>query len=283
MKYNIVVGYVKEILSQYDTKLTLRQTFYRLVANYGLVNKRGSYNTLSKQLVKARKQEDIPIDSIIDRSRNIIPSGDDDDGKPEDYFKRIKGWLHNDCAKQYSLSMWKPQDHRIEVWVEKDALSEVIGQITKRFNVLTAPSRGYSSFSYILDATKRFPDKENVVLLFTDHDPSGIDMERDLQKRLDEDSSFPITVKRLGLTYDQVQKYDLSPNRTKKTDTRSKSYEKLYGNDCWELDALPPDVLQKLVEDNIRKYIDVYKWNNQLKAIEKGRKKVQKLIDEFLG
>jgi len=286
VNYQDTITNVKQILSEYDYALTLRQIFYRLVSDYGLPNNKTSYTGLSKQLVKARENQDIPADAIEDRSRGIIKSDDDDDGTPEDYYNQMLNYLKNDFADLYSMSMWETQDYYIEVWVEKDALSQVISRISRKYKVLTAPSRGYSSFSYIYDTVRRFKQngngKKRLVLHFSDHDPSGLDMTRDLQLRL-QNYGANAEVKRIALTYDQVKKYNLSPNPTKFADPRSKNYVKAYGNECWELDALPPDVLQQLVEDNIQKYIDQGKWDEREKEIEDNQNKIQEQVDKLFS
>lgn len=283
MKYQDTVSNVKQIISEYGYALTLRQIFYRLVSDYGLRNNKTTYTGLSKQLVKAREQGDIQVNAIEDRSRGIISSNDVDSGDPlqflEDQIDELK-----EIASSYSMSMWEPQDYYIEVWVEKDALSQVISRISRKYCVLTAPSRGYSSFSYIYDAVKRFQregyGKKGLVLHFSDHDPSGLDMTRDLQSRL-RSYGADVEVKRIGLTYEQVQQYKLSPNPTKNADPRSKEYVEQYGNECWELDALPPDVLQQLVEDNIQEYIDQDKWDEREQEIEDNQELIQDKVDEF--
>lgn len=72
MKYKDVVSYVNDILSEYELNLTLRQIFYRLVANYNYPNTNSKYNQLSKQLVKARMKGDVDETRIEDRSRQFI-------------------------------------------------------------------------------------------------------------------------------------------------------------------------------------------------------------------
>ena len=283
MKSADIVEATRKILSEYGYALTLRQIFYRLVSNYGLSNTGATYRYLSRILVNARENGIIPVNSIIDRSRSIIPSYDNDDGDPDDYFD-LEIESIEDMALSYSMSMWDNQDYYIEVWVEKDALSQVVSRVARDFKVVVAPSRGYSSFSYLYDAVKRFKsvdsEKNRLVLHFGDHDPSGIDMSRDLEERLN-NYGANIELVRVALTYDQVKQYKLSPNPTKTADPRSNGYISMFGSECWELDALPPNVLQKLVSDSIQSYIDKDKWEAKEDEIEDNRQIIQDKVDEF--
>lgn len=275
MRYDETVKHVAEVMEQYTIALTLRQIYYRLVAKYGLPNTRSNYNSLSKILVKARELDEIDETKIEDRTRTTI-GGDFGYFNPKDFVERQINELLN-SPELYSRRLWENQENYIEVWVEKDALSKVISAITNKYNVLTAPSKGYGSYSYLKEATQRFPDKPVTVLHFSDHDPSGIDMTRDLRTRLIKYSNRQdIVVKRIALTHEQVQERSLPPNPTKTADPRSQMYIKQYGGECWELDAIEPDELQEIVQTEVEKFIHRKTWNKTLKLIKEERKKLRK-------
>jgi RNA polymerase-binding transcription factor DksA len=65
-----------------------------------------------------------------------------------------------------------------------------------------------------------------------------------------------VNVQKIALTSEQVAFYNPPPNPTKVTDTRSSGYIAKHGNECWEVDALPPDVLHALVERAILHNLD---------------------------
>ena len=92
--------------------------------------------------------------------------------------------------------------------------------------------------------------KPAIILHFADHDPSGIDMSRDLRDRLGN-----VEVRRVALTFEQVQHYNLIPNPAKMADTRANGYVSQYGSQCWELDAIPPDELVRLCGDAVASLI----------------------------
>lgn len=85
------------------------------------------------------------------------------------------------------------------------------------------------------------------VLYLGDHDPSGIDMTRDVKERLEMFSRCPVTVHRLALNMPQIERYNPPPNPAKMTDSRATDYVKKFGATSWELDALEPSLLARLV------------------------------------
>jgi len=280
MEYGKIVELVNKILSQYTMPLTLRQVFYRLVADYNYPNTKPAYTQLSKQLVEARERGDIDETRIEDRSREFLGGDQGFDGLEEFLDYQINEFLSS--PKYYCRKMWTEQPKFVVVWVEKDALSKIISSVAERYNVITAPSRGYASYTYIKQAIEMFPiDKEIVILHFADHDPSGLDMTRDLQERFNDYYSGDVKVERVALTYSQVQKYHLSPNPTKTADPRATEYISRFGNQCWELDALDPNELQKLVLESIKRHIDAEKWNKTLEEERQERQELEKIFSEI--
>lgn len=280
MKYEKIVDYVNEILDQYSMPLTLRQIFYRLVASYEYPNKSSAYTQLSKQLVLARIREHIDESLIEDRSREFL-GGDHGFEDPQSYFyHQTSKFLSS--PKHYNRRMWTTQPEFVVVWVEKDALSRVFSKIAERFNVVTAPSRGYASYTYIIKAIEQLPaDKPTTILHFADHDPSGLDMTRDLHKRFNEYSGLEVKVERIALNHGQVETYHLSPNPTKTADPRASDYIAKFGNQCWELDAIEPSELESLVSKAITKHIDVAPWKKTFEQEKKERQKLETLFSSI--
>jgi len=282
MKYEATVAAVNQIIGQYSIPLTLRQIYYRLVAKGLIPNRRSAYNGLSAQLVKAREAGEVDERRINDRTRSIEDRAFD---TPNDFLDAI---IYT-TKSRFFRRFWTTQETYCEAWVEKDALSQVIAGAVEDMNTIVAPSRGYSSFSYIRDAVRRFrnnhEDAERVVVLhLTDHDPSGLDMTRDLQTRFNAYSARGqvIEVKRIALTFDQVQEYNLIPNPTKITDSRAAGYMDQYGDECWELDAIEPDELVRLVQEAVEGQVTDWDAWDELKDQEiKEREELRKLFEEL--
>ena len=271
MKYSLVVTYVNDILSQYTILLTLRQIFYRLVAGYEYPNTKSAYVQLSSQLVRARERGDVDASKFEDRSREFI-GGDYRFNNLEEFVTyQFETFLNS--PNSYATKLWTSQPEHVIVFVEKDALSQVVSNVADQtYNVTTCPSKGYASYTYINEALAMLPENKHITALhFADHDPSGLDMTRDLEERFSEYSALDITVERIALNYNQVQRYGLPPNPTKPADPRFEGYIAEYGNECWELDAIEPVELQRMVSAAIESHIDFDVWKQTWEQMQQER------------
>jgi len=290
MDYKTVVNESLAIFKQYNVAMTLRQLFYRLVSKHVFPNNLNSYKKLSKMLVTARERGEVPDRFLEDRTRTTI-GGDAGFESPEDFVKAYTDWFKSSWER-FSMPLWTNQPQRIEVWVEKDALSRLCSEVSEEFNVITCPSKGYSSYSYVKKAVRRMDDdygtKDVAILYFGDYDPSGVDIERDLGDRLERYGAVDVEVKRIALTLDQIREYNLPPFPAKSSDPRlAKFMADTGGTDAVELDALEPNVLQDLIREAIKDHIDTDAWSRRHNEIEaekeKLRKKFEGLRIEFEG
>jgi len=284
MRYKETISIVNEIISQYDIKLTVRQIYYRLISDpYVLFqNTKSRYTQFDKMLVVARERGEVDYTKIEDRTRKAL-GGDFGYNDPQEFLKSEIDYFKN-CWQDYKMEMWKNQEHKLEIWVEKDALANLINQVAEGFRVVVFPSRGYSSFTKVMECLSRlstYSDKKRVVLHLIDHDPSGLQMTQDLEKRLLAYGGDSIRIKCIGLNPEQIKRFKLRSNPVKKSDTRAKEYIKKFGSDCWELDALPPLELQKLVRESIKEYLDVDSWNDRVKEMKKGKNWLRKKTKEI--
>lgn len=252
---------VNSIIEEYDAegyKLTLRQLYYQLVSRDIIPNRVQEYAKLSTLLVKGRMGGEVDWEAIEDRIRvPYLPYWVID---VEDAIK--------DTIGHYRLDRQKGQGVYVELWVEKDALSGVLKRITRHYHINLMVNRGYSSCTAMHDAYKRFKfEEENGkdvhILYLGDHDPSGLDMIRDIRERLNEFGVHP-TVNPIGLTKAQIEEFNPPPNPAKITDPRAKWYIEKHGYTSWEVDALNPKVLHKLVEDNVEDLIDMDLFNERI-------------------
>jgi hypothetical protein len=118
------------------------------------------------------------------------------------------------------------------------------------------------------------------VLHLGDHDPSGVDMSRDIEDRL---SLFgaPVRFKRIALNMAQVEEHQPPPNPAKLTDSRSGPYVAEFGDESWELDALSPTVLAGLIEGEIRERLDGPAWLAAEATEQEGRDGLAKVADRY--
>lgn len=234
--------------------VTLRQLFYQFVSKELIANSPREYKRLGQIMSRGRLAGLIDWSHIVDRTRDV---------------RAILSWnspeeIVRSAASSYHLDRWRTQTFSPEVWIEKDALVGVFEPITEELDVPLFSCRGYTSQSELWVAAQRMIRSERagkipIVFHFGDHDPSGIDMTRDIKDRL-KVFGASVSVIRVALNMDQIKKYRLPPNPAKLTDSRSRDYLQMYGTESWELDALEPSVLAGLVRDNIEGIIDWDAW-----------------------
>lgn len=252
-----------EVIDDYRNqgyRLTLRQLYYQLVARDFIPNNLKSYKSLGELISKARLGGHIDWDDIVDRGR--VPT------QPPEW--EGPGHIIRSAARQYRLDRWANQDYYVEVWCEKEALASVLEPPSLDGHIRYLSNKGYSSSTAMYDGAQRLfqaiqQGKTPVVLYFGDHDPSGIDMSRDIRERLQLMTyGAEIEVRRLALNFPQVVQYNPPPNYAKTTDSRYQEYIDLFGVESWELDALEPQVLNALVESAIREYLDQDKYDERI-------------------
>lgn len=236
--------------------LTLRQLYYQFVARDLIPNTQRSYKNLGSIINRARMAGMLNWDYIVDRTRNVEINPHWVDASD----------IIQSSARQFKLDRWENQHYRVEVWIEKDALIGVIEGVCENLDVPYFSCRGYTSQSEMWGAAQRHLgyeaehdadgiSKDTVIIHLGDHDPSGIDMTRDIQERL-RTFGTATNVERIALNMNQVEQYDPPPNPTKLTDSRAQQYILNFGYDSWELDALEPVVLNDLVRDTVLLYRD---------------------------
>ena len=273
-----VIKKANEILENYATQgydLTLRQLYYQFVSRGLITNKDTEYKKLGSIINDARLAGLIDWDHITDRTRNLKSNPHWD--SPRDIVAA--------CAKQFQYDKWKGQDNYVEVWVEKDALVGVLEVACRPLDVAYFSCRGYTSQSEMWAASQRLLKKYQEgrkvhIIHLGDHDPSGVDMSRDVRERISNFMMHHVIVDwakenpkgsvesnedyleriredvpgevmelhRIALMMDQIREYNPPPNPAKITDSRANSYISEYGDESWELDALEPRVLTELIQ-----------------------------------
>ncbi len=253
-----IIAQANEIIDEYTEQgfeLTLRQLYYQFVARDLLANTQREYKRLGSIINNGRLAGRIDWDSLVDRTRNL---------------QSLAHWnstseIIDACANQYRIDKWETQDIRPEIWIEKDALTGVIAGTCEDFDVSYFSCRGYTSQSEMWGAAQRMIDRfdqndqPTLLIHLGDHDPSGLDMTRDITDRLDLFGAN-CEVKRIALNMDQIDEFNPPPNPAKLTDSRCAAYITKIGYDSWELDALEPMVLAELVKTTIQSVLDPKKW-----------------------
>jgi hypothetical protein len=274
----VVVDRANAIIDEYldqDFKLTLRQLFYQFVARDYIENTMRQYKTLGRIIRNARDGGLIDWDAIEDRTREVH----------NHVFWDNSAHRIRSAARFYREDLWANQCYRPEVWIEKDALLNVVEGICTEYRVPYFAHRGNNSQTLQYQAGKRFAEYLDqglipIVLHLADHDPNGVDMSRDNEKRLVLYTRAPVEVRRIALNMDQVRQYSPPPNFVKDGDTRTSGYRERFGTDqCWELDALSPAVIADLIRTEVEALIEPRTWRKAQASERRGRK----LLDAVAG
>lgn len=275
-----LIDLANKIIAEYQADgftLTLRQLYYQFVARDLLANKQTEYKRLGSVISDGRLAGLIDWNAIEDRTRNL--RGNQHWESPSEIMRG--------AAYSFKHEKWRNQPNRVEVWIEKDALVGVIEGPCRDLDIDYFACRGYSSQSEQYNAARRYhwyhEDNQQVTILHLgDHDPSGIDMTRDNQDRLDlMTRHFGLKVNRIALNIDQVEQYDPPPNPAKLTDTRASGYIAKYGGESWELDALEPRVIDRLIRDHVGALRDDNLWQEAVEAEEQEKTRLTAAYDNW--
>lgn len=268
-----LIAQVNAVTDEYRCKgydLTLRQVYYQLVAAGIIPNNERSYKNLGNLISDGRLAGLIDWDAIIDRTRNL---------------RKNSHWtspaqIISAVASQFAYDKWDGQENYVEVWVEKDALVGIVGQICGRLDIPYFSCRGYVSQSEMWSAAQRLSaystNRDIVIIHLGDHDPSGKDMSRDIVERLELFGVSP-EFRRIALNMDQIEQYNPPPNPTKLTDSRCQGYVNEFGYECWELDALKPEVIEELIREAVMDYCDLSLFDSVRAREAKEREMLRKV------
>lgn len=274
-----LINHAERIIEAYRQDgytLTLRQLYYQFVSEGLIENTERSYKNLGSTITKARLAGLISWRSIEDRGRTFNSVYVEED---------IQSLIDN-LPAMVAFDFWDNQPCYIEVWVEKEALGNVVSKACDKYRLPHMACKGYLSASEAWRAGMRFEEqiahgKKCVLFHLGDHDPSGLDMTRDNAQRLELFAGESVEVIRLALNMDQIDQYNPPPNPAKITDSRAKSYIDKYGKSSWELDALRPSIIEKLIQGHAEDFIDFDAWENKEKEENAAIESLRKLSVQF--
>lgn len=263
------------ILEEYGEqgyRLTLRQLYYQLVARAFIPNNVREYAKLSQTMVLGRMNGLTDWRMIEDRIRTPYLTYAVDS---------IKEALE-ETVGYYKRNRQEGQLTHIEIWTEKDAVSNILKRVSEYYHIKLMVNRGYSSCSAMYDASKRMLVSGNPakILYVGDYDPSGLDMLRDIRERLEEFGVEDFEVIPVALTMEQIKQYNPPPNPAKIKDPRAGWYLAEHGNQSWELDALSPEALEQIVRDAVIEQLDEAAFEEMLEQENVDKERLRKLIEE---
>jgi len=246
-----IIERARRIVDSYDTGVTLRQLFYRLVAELWFPNNVTSYKRLSDRTTRAREAGEFP--DLIDQGSRI---------------HRQAGWDNPDqllsaAAAQYRRDRTEHQDVSVYLGVEKHGMVEQLSEWFGELGLPVVPLGGYASHTFKQDVSYdvRAGGRPAVLLYAGDFDPSGEDIDRDFIAK----TGCWSKVVRVALSPEQILEHDLPEAMGKAADSRAAGFMARHGRLVQvELDALPPDVLQALFRDALAEFWDVSAYERSL-------------------
>ncbi len=276
-----LIEFMNTLIESYQDQgytLTVRQLYYQLVARDVIPNDLNSYKRTAAIINDAKLAGLIDWDEIEDRTRDFIVRS---------RWTSVSSILDS-CVRSFHMNMWQEQEYQVYVVVEKEALVGVLERTCNTYDVPLLAARGYPSSSVLYDFAQshiihKSMHKQHIIIHLGDHDPSGIDMTRDLTERLNLLCGGPVNlaVERIALNYDQIEELRPPKNPAKDTDSRFENYRKKFGSSSWELDALSPQFLNDLVESKINEFIDFDEWDLRKGEISSKKRQLQAISDGF--
>jgi len=272
-----ILRHAREITEEYEAdnlRLTLRQMYYQFVSRGLCPSGQIHYKRIGQTLTDARYDGRFPVGGLEDRGREYFAGDfyrwDTSCGRTQQHA--IGDWLRYIPSVVIGMDRWAAQDTYVTVLVEKEALAGVFEPTCNDLGVGWMACKGYPSVS-ALDALRkaalRAKDegwaRRAVVLYFGDHDPDGMEIPRSIERNIAklqdvadsaDGGTVPFEFRRLALNMAQIRQYDPPPFEAKVSSSRYQSYADEYGEDAWELDALEPRVLRRLVDEAVREYFD---------------------------
>jgi hypothetical protein len=240
---------------------SVRQTFYALTVRGIIPKTEAAYKrVVVRLLTRMRLAGEIPYGWLTDSSRWMR--------KPRTYSS-LSDMLER-TSEFYRRALWDSALANVEIWLEKEALSGVLYDVTSVYDVPLMVTRGYPSLTYLYEAAEalRQQSKPAYLYYFGDFDPSGVDISRHVEERLRQFASdAEINFVRVAVNQDQIASMRLPTRPTKKTDARAKNF----AAESVEVDAIDPNTLRSMVQAAIMRHIDAEEIA-RLEVIEKAER-----------
>lgn len=226
-------------------------------------NDLASYKALVELVTRARVESIIPMESIIDETRpqnnwDVFPN-------PGPFIRReFDGLFQN-----YSRDLQRSQPNHIEILCEKNTVTGIVRPVASDYCIPMTSGRGYCSLRPRHDMAERFrrSGKDRlIVLILSDFDPDGEEIAHSFVRSMRDDFGIEnVQGVQVALTAEQVRELKLPPSmEAKRGSANYKKFVAEHGTNAYELEALPPSTLQKLLRDAVDRALDLDAFNREL-------------------
>jgi hypothetical protein len=217
----LLVWRILQVVKGY-TRLTVRQLYYILLSRFRYPADRAFYKRMDRYLCKIRR------------------------ANPEVHMKFI------DPTRQFVIPLLPYP--RMEIWVEKDAVRNFIATLAAKYRLSIQVLRGFASLSMYRKALERARKRGATnVLYIGDFDPSGLLIETVAQEEMDHKTG--ISFHRLAITMEQIRRFKPPSRPVNMKDSRAKAYIEKYGDRVWDVEAIRPRTLYRLIELGLREAV----------------------------
>jgi len=289
---NDCMGILRELNDMYGS-ISIRFFYYRL-STIHLISENGAYKPFDRILSLARKLGYISWERFRDDSKPFYPAyiNTSLNTPPSQYIRNI---LAVCLRPPHAFDVWERQNTHVEVWIEKEAMVPIVKPIVEKWNVSLQPIRGYTSVTKAMEGVKRVESYLrkglNVRLIYLgDFDPSGWMITKNLEGYFASFQSgglFQLT--RLALNPEQVKSLPHDPLPLKKKDPNYRKFinefRELFNETTpygYELEAMDPEELRKLLDSAIESYITKPLDQNEIKKWLEEYDRLTNLITKHL-
>ena len=237
--------------------MTVRQVFYQTVVR-GLIHKtEHGYDRVAADLGAMRRNGELPYEWIVDNTRfEIRPTTFD---SPADAL--------DSAAENYLKSLWTNAGSCAQIWLEKDAISSIVSDVTWKYDVPLMVARGFSSLSFLHSAAQQLKEIDVPAYIYHlgDSDRYGKDAANSIEADLRGFApNTDITFERLAVTDKQIRQWRLPTRPPKRAGDPP----------AVEIDAISPDRLRTIVQRAIEHHLPA----NQFEKLKRAERKEQRTI-----
>lgn len=251
-------------------------------------NDKSSYRKLVELLTRARLEGYISWNALADETRPVTTWLVHQD--PQSFMREEI----SDFLKGYRRDYQQSQPNHLELLVEKNTLLPILRPVAMQYLMPITAGRGYCSLPPRHAMAERYFDsgKDTLVLfIVSDFDPDGETIAESYARSMRDDFGVDIHAVKVALTYEQTKELDLPPALpAKETSSTYRAFEERYGSASWEVEALDPGTLQRLLRDAIDSTLDVDAFNAELDTekqdaayLQTVREKVHAMLGDLAG
>ena len=241
---------IMEVLAE-DHPQSVRNVFYRMtdprLPEQVEKSDRG-YNQLQARITKLRREGRLPYGYISDTTRRGYHVSTFDGAS--DFMRRMAG--------MYRANLWEQSNWHVEVWCESRSIAGIIQGTCEELAVSLYPTGGFSSITLIYEAAEYLNnvayDRNVEIVYIGDYDPAGVLIDKQVERELRDhlDPHIPLQFTRLGITLQQIERYDLPTKPRKAGDKRS-----LHISETVEAEAMPAVIMKENVREHVEQFLPV--------------------------